>query len=271
MRRVTACLMAAVWANSAALAQTPEAPARKSPAPFPEFQSKSLKPPKPGTQQRVTIQITPPEPTVSVSPPDPNVAKTASGQYAWFWDKISPGLEGTGPARLDDALQVIKGAQKVTTPRLSDLQDIISANAVPILLETVQAPISPALVLAMISVESAGQTDAVSTAGAEGLMQLMPDTAKQFGVSDPLDPAQNIAGGVRYLSWLMEKFDGDPILVLAGYNAGAGSIRDHHGVPDYAETRDYVPKVLAAFEVARSLCKTPPLLMSDGCVFQHMN
>jgi soluble lytic murein transglycosylase-like protein len=127
------------------------------------------------------------------------------------------------------------------------------------------------LVLAVIAVESSGRPDAVSGAGAQGLMQLMPDTADRFGVEDALSPGDNIAGGVQYLNWLMKEFEKDPILVLAGYNAGEGSVRSHGGVPPYAETRDYVPKVLSAFQVARGLCKTPPELISDGCVFAAMN
>ena len=75
---------------------------------------------------------------------------------------------------------------------------------------------SPALALAVISVESAGRTDAVSSAGAEGLMQLMPETAKRFGVADSLAAADNIKGGVAYLSWLMSEFKGDAVLALAG-------------------------------------------------------
>ena len=98
-------------------------------------------------------------------------------------------------------------------------------------------------------------------------MQLMPATAARFGVSDRWNAGQNIRGGVAFLDFLMEKFAGDPILVLAGYNAGENSIAPNGGVPPYAETRDYVPKVLAAFEVARSLCMTRPELVSDGCVF----
>ena len=123
----------------------------------------------------------------------------------------------------------------------------------------------------MITVESAGKSDAVSAAGAKGLMQLMPDTAVRFGVNNSLEPTQNITGGVKYLDWLMQEFDRDPILVLAGYNAGEGSVRKHQGVPPFAETRDYVPKVLAAFQVAKGLCQTPPELITDGCVFAALN
>jgi soluble lytic murein transglycosylase-like protein len=98
-------------------------------------------------------------------------------------------------------------------------------------------------------------------------MQLMPATAARFGVADSFDAAQNIRGGVAYLDWLMAHFGGDPILVLAGYNAGEGAVRDHAGVPPFAETRAYVPKVLAAYRVARGLCRRPPARLADGCVF----
>ena len=123
------------------------------------------------------------------------------------------------------------------------------------------------MMLAVIAVESGGRSDAVSSAGAGGLMQLMPDTASRFGVTDRMSPKESIRGGVAYLDWLMKEFGGDPLLVLAGYNAGEGAVRKHKGVPPYAETRDYVPKVLAAFKVASGLCLTPPELITDGCVF----
>jgi soluble lytic murein transglycosylase-like protein len=100
-------------------------------------------------------------------------------------------------------------------------------------------------------------------------MQLMPATADRFGVSDRMDPGANIRGGVTYLEWLLDHFDRDVVLALAGYNAGEGAVREHGGVPPYAETRDYVPKVLAAWELARGLCLTPPQLVSDGCVFRQ--
>jgi len=73
------------------------------------------------------------------------------------------------------------------------------------------------------------------------------------------------------LAWLQKHFDNDAVLVLAGYNAGEGSVRDNDGVPPYAETRGYVPKVLAAWSVAKGLCVTPPQLLTDGCVFNVNN
>jgi soluble lytic murein transglycosylase-like protein len=82
-----------------------------------------------------------------------------------------------------------------------------------------------------------------------------------------MDPKANIKGGVTYLDWLLKEFNRDPVLALAGYNAGEGAVREHQGVPPYGETRAYVPKVLAAWNTARGLCITPPQLISDGCVF----
>lgn len=246
-------------------------PARKAPEPFPDFQAKRVKAPRPGTVNRIDIQIEPTAQAVAAAPiavDDSGPTKTA--RFADFWQVVSPKLEDSGPGRLAPALTQINKQPGLVPPRLQSLQDIAAAHGVPILLETVNTRVSPALALAIISVESAGRADVTSTAGAQGLMQLTPDTADRFGVTDPFDAAQNIAGGVKYLDWLMEKFEGDPILVLAGYNAGAGAVRDHKGVPPYAETRDYVPKVLAAFQVARGLCSTPPELITDGCVFHVM-
>lgn len=242
------------------------------------IKAKRVKPPAPGTKKRITVQIDPSKPVFAPRPapkkPDQNTpdgAAASPGRYAWFWEKVSPELGNSGPGRLDSALLALNGSGQIKAPRLQALQDIARARGVPILRSTIGTNVSPALVLAVISVESSGRADAVSGAGATGLMQLMPATASRFGVTDSLVPEDNIAGGVKYLNFLMQEFDNDPILVLAGYNAGEGSVRNHKGVPPYAETRDYVPKVLAAFQVARGLCKTPPELISDGCVFNAMN
>lgn len=248
------------------------------------FEAKRVKPPAPGTTQRITVQVppranpaVPPLPDTAAAQPEADQAPSqepdgAIGRYAWFWDKVSPDLSASGPGRLDDAAQALRGAaDQVQAPRLQHLQDIARSHGIDILTSTIGTQVSPALVLAVISVESAGQVDVVSTAGATGLMQLMPTTAERFGVKDATAAPDNISGGVKYLDWLMAEFERDPILVLAGYNAGEGAVRDHDGVPPYPETRDYVPKVLAAFEVAKGLCLTPPELISDGCVFAAMN
>ncbi len=103
------------------------------------------------------------------------------------------------------------------------------------------------LIRAVIAVESAGDTAAISHKGAVGLMQLMPETAGRMFVEDPVDPAQNIMGGTRYLRQLANEFAGDMVLVLAAYNAGPDAVRKYKGVPPFDETRLYVKKVLAYY------------------------
>ncbi len=108
--------------------------------------------------------------------------------------------------------------------------------------------IDPELVLAVVAVESAFQPGAVSPKGAQGLMQLMPGTASELGVQDPLDPAANLDGGARYLGALLTLYGGDLQRALAAYNAGAGAVARHGGVPPYRETRDYVRKVIQRYQ-----------------------
>jgi hypothetical protein len=242
--------------------------------------------------KRITVQIDPveqaailaarpkvdprPDPGTTLPPVDGNAPAAdpapapGSAQYGWFWDLVQPGLyEGEG--RFQTALAALTkgpGGASVGAPRLQALQTLASTYGTEILKATVGTRVSPALVLAMMAVESGGNAQAVSPAGAQGLMQLIPDTAKRFGVSDPMDPEQSIRGGVAYLDWLMGNFNRDPIMVIAAYNAGEGAVTASSGVPPYAETRDYVPKVLAAWQVAQGLCLTPPDLVSDPCVFR---
>ncbi|OOY25997.1 lytic murein transglycosylase [Thioclava sediminum] len=268
-----------VWAE-------PAAPVFKSVKP------KTVKPPAPGTKRFITIQIDPEEQkrqlaAMAKQPWEPETAPakddSATGEapastptprapahYAWYWNKVSPRL-GERAGRFDQAISALSQGPKgtrVREPRLNDLAKIARAHGTDILRSTIGTEVSPALVLAMIAVESGGRFDAQSHAGAVGLMQLIPATAERFDVADSKDPAQNIAGGVSYLDWLMKEFDRDPLMVIAAYNAGENAVKKNDGVPPYAETRDYVPKVLAAWNVARGLCATRPQLVSDGCVFQ---
>jgi len=103
--------------------------------------------------------------------------------------------------------------------------------------------VDEAVVRAIIHAESSFNPMALSHAGAQGLMQLMPPTARRFGVTNSYDPSQNIRGGVQYLSWLLKRFNGNLTLAAAGYNAGEGAVDRHGGVPPYQETQRYVERV----------------------------
>ena len=100
--------------------------------------------------------------------------------------------------------------------------------------------IDPRFVHAVIWQESKYDAHAHSHAGAQGLMQLMPATAKRFGCEDPDDPVENVTAGTKYLGWLLKRFSGNVELVLAGYNAGEGAVDKYDGIPPYDETRNYV-------------------------------
>lgn len=240
--------------------------------------------------KRITVQIDPAEqarllaalPKVDpdgVDPPAEEAAASAgplqpaapvASDYGWFWETV-PAARDQVSGRFPLALAMLSqgpGGAQVKAPRMQHMQDIADDYGTEILKATIGTEVSPALVLAVIGVESAGRPAAVSSAGAVGLMQLIPDTAARFGVTDSTDPAQNIRGGVAYLDWLMKRFNRDPLMVLAAYNAGEGAVEANSGVPPYAETRDYVPKVLAAWQVAQGLCQSPPELVTDPCVFK---
>jgi soluble lytic murein transglycosylase-like protein len=155
-------------------------------------------------------------------------------------------LQGAGGA----AVSVVRADPRTGRLVRTTVRSQPAAPAVPSapLNETVdriarQNSLSPGLVHSVIQVESNYNPKAVSPKGAQGLMQLIPSTARRFGVSDAFDPADNIQGGARYLKYLLGLYKGDESLALAAYNAGEGAVSRYGGVPPYPETQDYVAKV----------------------------
>jgi len=110
-----------------------------------------------------------------------------------------------------------------------------------------RAGVDPRLIHAVIQQESRYKPDATSGAGAKGLMQLMPDTAKRFHCTDLKDQQCNVEAGTKYLAWLLKRFNGDVSLALAGYNAGEGAVDKYKGIPPYQETENYVKKIVANY------------------------
>ena len=163
-------------------------------------------------------------------------------------------------ARADELLYYVKDGQMVitNTPSRKDLKPVprlrggpaqrsVTLPATPydpyIEMVARENGVDPTLVKAVALVESGFNPKARSAKGARGLMQLMPATAKQYGVSNIHDPYQNLNAGARHLRDLLDRYQGDVTLALAAYNAGAGAVQRYGGVPAYAETQDYVKKV----------------------------
>jgi len=135
----------------------------------------------------------------------------------------------------------LAGGQGVMTSGSAQLDAIFAAAG-----ERYNLPAN--LIMAVAQVESNFRPNVTSRAGAQGIMQLMPATARHLGVTDSFDPEQNIMGGARYLRELLDRFDGNLELALASYNAGWPTVMRHGGIPPFAETQAYVPRVLNLFQ-----------------------
>ena len=157
--------------------------------------------------------------------------RTALFTVALFRDDDAPArLQSTGP--------------RMAPPDIARLVDAVAPSS----------GLEPQLLLAVISAESGFRAKAVSPKGAQGLMQLMPATARRLGVTDPFDPEQNVRGGARYLNELMRMFNDDMRLALAAYNAGEGAVlRYGRAVPPYPETKQYVARVMERYRALRAL------------------
>lgn len=229
-----------------------------------DFTFKRVRAPSPGTRKRITVQI---GTTATARPPRPAQRST---RYDFFWAEVPPGGDIPAASRIALALAALSKAREAGVAIFeapATLDRIVLAIGAEIEAAALRHDVSEAFLLAIILVESAGNAKARSPKDAQGLMQLIPATARRFGVTDVWDPAQNIAGGAEYLALLLEMFDGDPLLALAGYNAGENAVLRAGGVPNYSETRAYVPKVLATWLVARELCFVPPETPRQRCHF----
>lgn len=197
----------------------------------------------------------------------PRAGLRAAGPQDWFWQIHSPARAQARPTRWGEAIDALRrrralGQIIVTEALVSRIAETYGAR---IHAAAERHTVSAALLAAVIAVESAGRPAAVSHAGAQGLMQLIPATARRFGVSNSFDAGENILGGAAYLSWLLNRFDQDPILALAGYNAGEGAVDKHKGVPPFRETRDYVVKVFDALAASERLCQAAPASPRHPC------
>ncbi|MCH9680700.1 MAG: lytic transglycosylase domain-containing protein [Deltaproteobacteria bacterium] len=159
---------------------------------------------------------------------------------AWTLYRTLEGSGGDDVQRGKASSRSGRGAVRLSAERLHRYDSVIRAAS-----QRYQLP--PSLLRAVIHTESNYYPHATSRAGAAGLMQLMPKTAKALGVRDPYDAGQNVHGGARYLRLLANRYDGDMVLVLAAYNAGAGNVEKYGGVPPFSETRAYVRSVLRRY------------------------
>jgi hypothetical protein len=174
---------------------------------------------------------------VCVTPASADIFTRRNDRGVWeATDRPAPG-EGYKLAYKSKGIVIHSGTFRPTSANALRFEPFVQEAAA-------REGVSPDLVRAVIKTESAFDHLAISSAGARGLMQLMPDAARRFGVTDPFDPRANIQGGVRYLRVLLKMFQGDVALTVAAYNAGEGAVTRHGGIPPYRETRDYVRKIL---------------------------
>ncbi len=182
-----------------------------------------------------------------VSKPNAEQAQTPSVSF----DKV---LQAGAKTRFGDLLtnpatRVNAQLYTNTASSVAQKEDYSSKSKIKELISRVSQKhgIDEKLVNALVNQESGFNPNAKSKVGAMGLMQLMPATAKGLGVTNPMDPEQNVEGGVKYLKSMLDKYNGNIILALAAYNAGPGAVDKYDGVPPYKETQNYVKSILSSY------------------------
>lgn len=241
-----AAVTAAPAASTAPDAAQPGNPAKNAtpaPAPTPETTPEPI--PAEQTPAPAAAPVEKPAPVVN-----PAVEKAAEKPLP---EKVYP--LSAAPAAPAPAAAVVSAAAAAAPKAKASLMHFMDTHEIPpgpfgkmIFEVAARYSLNPHLVAAIVRVESSFNPRAKSRKGACGLMQLLPETARRFGLrssKDLFDPAKNLEAGARYLKWLSSRFGGDPVRVLAAYNAGEGAVQRYGGVPPYKETRNYVTKIYA--------------------------
>jgi soluble lytic murein transglycosylase-like protein len=275
------CLLAA----SAALAQTPAAPANPARAPKPAPAARAN--PAPAAPAAPAVAAPKPVPPAPVNPapeaptPAPKPAPAAQTPPLSPAEAMRVSIEKQRAAVEKQREAVRKQAESAGAwlkpgdppPPVSNEPVAPQAECEP-LADAIVAPliesnaksleVQPDLLRAVMERESGFRPCAVSSKGAQGLMQLMPETAVELGVSDPFDPKESISGGARFLKQLMEKYKGDLSKVLGAYNAGPAAVDLAGGIPDIQETKDYVDAILKKLGVTRTVPPNDPTPKPTG-------
>ncbi len=166
----------------------------------------------------------------------PESVRVAAQPLGWVPASFDPKAKAISPEEVEKYVSQLNVERRTWAKRVQERAPFFGVD--------------PGLAVSLVRAESNFDPNALSSANAQGLMQLIPETAERFGVNNPLDPAQNIEGGLAYLRWLLKRFDHDVIKTTAAYNAGEGAVDRYEGVPPYPETRAYVERILRFYRAA---------------------